>query len=353
MNSVYLFYVLLIGLEIFMRIVSAIINVKMYMVNSSLVEFQTHDIFQLNKKFSQTIYPQFPTAIIKFDNNLVLNETIDFRNQPSGLGQLELHIWYLKGFVISRSALPLALFFNSADYLVTINLNDSFFRFFDKFKRRLDTSCESFLASYFDLDIDDIIKNRVNKTQLFIEIEHSLFSLNLDILAFMTGVVLDGLICPLLFKNSFLHNFVVIGSQENRLIYRSLEFRDLKDTFGDTETLNLHTDILKYSISNIYRSEFCSRNFNKLVFKNTVSIKLIGVIGKIVDSDTFALINLKELVLIFSNTREFLHMSDNKWMSQLNYESRSLKLADFSDEYDMVDYYYKHKFEFKIQIEKT
>lgn len=298
--------------------ITASVRITFKMSPFSEMTVKSSSIARLNEKVSKTIFPWFTIADVSFDNAEYLNETIDLSKQINSADQFVLEVWFLKGFVISKETSPFVLMPIKENSLQYIFLDNSILEFYDKKLKKIDYSCESFLASYFDLDIEDIKNNRVNKTQLFEQIESSTFSIRFYNLQITEGLVFTEPLCPLLFKNMALTYWAMNGFQNNRLVHRSLEFSDLKETFGNTSEIDLNCQISSLIFMYIYRGSLSSRNIDKNVFLNTFEIRIVGVLGKITDADTFGLRRLKNIIFQLSNTREFLHLSDNKWLSGLN-----------------------------------
>ena len=255
---------------------------------------------------------------VNFNSSFVLPYSLYLGNLRL-LSDAQVFLIFSKGIVVSRETSPFIRYGRSGIISKTV-FSKSRIAFYNRYLAPINTSCDSFLASYFDLELDDIKHGRINKTHLFESIESGPFS-NIDNLEFGTDIEFDGPFCPLLFKNSVSEQLTIQGLQSNRLVRSMLEFWDLSHVSGGQGQLNLNATNRVLLITHIYRVGIGSATLNKDVFKLTKNLVLSGVLAAFPDEDVFKNLRaLRKLILEATNLREFLHSSTNKWIEYLNYE---------------------------------
>ena len=123
-------------------------------------------------------------------------------------------------------------------------------------------------------------------------------------------------ICPFVFKNALIFKLSFFNMRYDRIIKNRLRFYSLPLSDPDmTDTLN--SSITAFELADIYRVEIDESLLHPWVFGKTNSFTIIGTLSK-VHPDLFkSLMSVNLLYFYFYNTREFFHMSDNKWLASI------------------------------------
>lgn len=117
-------------------------------------------------------------------------------------------------------------------------------------------------------------------------------------------------ICPLVFKNTNLHQLVIIGLTETFYKRNILTFEN--QTFND---LNSQIWFLQIKAENI---NIDSNLLNPSVFQSTMEIKLNGQVNTINGSSLNALKNLISIRFTKEYFRDMINKNGIKWMRDLN-----------------------------------
>ena len=187
----------------------------------------------------------------------------------------------LKGFELKSN--PFQLLNNGS--LLNLYLYDSSLDFYDDSKSETILDCRSTLNT---------------------AITHPVFS-SFNLMQF-ENVSSTIKLCPIIFKNTYLRLFTLNYQSENSLVF------DDTETFDD---LNSNIDTFRlFSSNNLILS---STLLNKFVFSNLKTLDLDYVKLKSIEEDTFkSLQNLKTILIVIENLKEFIRSSNNTWMKSLN-----------------------------------
>ena len=310
-----------------------------------VVEFQVKSIYNTNLALRSQVFNNSEELKFYFDF-LMINQTLDVSYQTN-LSDFTLTFEALGGFVVSKEASPCVLPPNISEI---VKFSNTIFKFYDKNLRLLGPTCDSFLASYFDIDIGELLSGKVNKTKLFDELQVSTLSINFYFVSFEEPVAHEQKICPLAFKHFYTSTLFIASLQSNVLSSHKLEFADLEETFGESaSSLDLNCTLSEVWLRRLYRVEINSRFLNKLVFANTNHMTFIGVMGRIADDNVFKYLrNLKLMVFGFYNTREFFHYSNNRWLADLNYGTNLDPQIWYSENETAAEMYFRNSFRLKI-----
>ena len=286
-----------------------------------LVHVDTN-IANVNQELNVTTNPEIFNMYIWLDNAMLPNETIDISGHVECSYGLAAHICLLKGIVISKDASPIILL---PEHLLSKNGRDISFlhsqlKFYTKQFEPIESSCDHFLASYFDLDVADIQNGHINKSGLFEQLIVSPFTFRTNALSFTQSVDYIDPLCPLLLKNAKINMMNIFGLHNSSLTKHKLKFRALNESFGqDAARLDLNCIVNQLNLFDIYRVDIDEELVNVDVFLKMRSLFILGVMGRIADSNLFK--NFRDLISVsfhIVNLREFLHASDNKWLAGLN-----------------------------------
>ena len=166
-----------------------------------LLTVQSSSIHQMNVELA---LKKFYIDLLDFKlDGLVINEAIDLRSQNFS-SMFMITFWLTKGFVIANHSQPIFILpFMGHDAYIAVTFDYGYFKFYNKHLQPLDSSCDSYLASYFDLDIEDLQNGRVNRTLLVSQIDTSFFP-PMSRLDFSSNFIPTTKVCPLIFKNAFI-----------------------------------------------------------------------------------------------------------------------------------------------------
>ena len=121
--------------------------------------------------------------------------------------QITIQFEALGGLIVSKEASPIVMLPVSNNLnmntLIVVEFMNSHIKFYDKHHRLLGPTWDSFLASYFDIDIDNIRSGNVNKSRLYEEVLLSPLRINVYGFLFNESVDHEQTICPLDFKNAY------------------------------------------------------------------------------------------------------------------------------------------------------
>ena len=305
---------------IFLSINFAYLSMIMIRVDQKFIlQINSMSISDINR--NSVNYSYSLEVDIWFGNNKVWDSTLNLQYIKFNFGGM-LSVRCLKGFVISKSTSPLfiaAYTEEAKDYSFVIM--DSQILFYNKNLEPIDSSCDSFLASYFDLNPDDLKqKGKVNKSLLFDQITEILFSVNAKELFIHKDNLIAGPICPLFFKNSQITKLSIAGLQNNRLTTHIFEFSDMKQTFEDGKMRDLDWNVQRLYLSDIYRLSIGPKVLDSDILQPVQRIIFSGVLSPFAQEDVFKdFKNIRAITILASNLREFLHSSTNEWMAYLNY----------------------------------
>ena len=154
-------------------------------------------IESLNQQLKSPSNSSLNGTLFLFDNKLILNTSIDLRINNEQMRTFSLIL--LRGMVVSKATAPFILLPSPES---VINIEYSHFLFYDKNLRPVVT-CDEYLASYFDMDIHDVIGGKVDKTDLVFQLKGIIPSFQKLILD--SKNVLPEKFCPLAFKNTHIH----------------------------------------------------------------------------------------------------------------------------------------------------
>ena len=226
---------------------------------------------------SQSAFSNATEIFISLDNSVVLGQPIDLGAESFPNSVISIYLVFLKGFVASMRASPFILLPDSWHYDIFFEYSSLIY--YDTKHKALGPSCDAFMASYFELDINSVLNGTFNKSLLFQQIEVSTFSFKISSLIFMETAEYMSSICPLMFKNSNITYMEWVGLQSNRIVQHMPEFSDLKDTFNMSQELDLNCEIRILQLSEIYRTDIGTRNLNSNVFFKTKLIFISGVLN--------------------------------------------------------------------------
>ena len=170
--------------------------------NETFLKIHIDNIRSVNRQLENNIYPYLRSIYIWLDNAAVVNETINFGHQPN-FTDLHFYIENAQGFVVSNNCAPFISFNVYYGYPITVFIEHSQLQFYDKSQLPIN-SCDSYLASYFDLNVDDLVNNRVNKTELFVNLTYSTFTFPINYLVLFQSVKYTHPLCPLAFRHTYI-----------------------------------------------------------------------------------------------------------------------------------------------------
>ena len=139
-----------------------LIHVKQFYLTSLLsdqfVSFSHFSIFvkdmdQLHSVFNDFSDNPYRYMTLLFDNSMILERQIDMKNITQSSFQF-LYLLFIRGLTITKNSLPFLVLpqnVNGVNFVLAVY--SSFFQLYDKHLQPLDSSCDAYLASYFDLDV--------------------------------------------------------------------------------------------------------------------------------------------------------------------------------------------------------
>ena len=211
--------------------------------------------------------------LITFSQHVFFNQSIDILNHTYYLNYtFVLSFRNFKGFVADRDQF-LLMTLRSDSY---ITLSTGVFEFYSKRGELLDSSCDSYLMSYYGLRDEEY--QRSNKIRLF-EDYSGLFSFGLRKFVIKGQVAFGNLVCPLIFKYSYIEALSLIKFENSGLVQNYLGFSNLTESIGVNVDLNCTVAGLHFFQA--YRLKVDAFLFNEHVFMNTVLVNIDGTIGSI------------------------------------------------------------------------
>lgn len=127
-------------------------------------------------------------------------------------------------------------------------------------------------------------------------------------------------VCPLIFHNALLHKVLFYDFKSDFFSRNYFQVMKLKSN-KSVEMLKRHLNsrIEKLSMLNVNRVRISKYTLDEFVFDYTLEITLKGTLDSI-ETDVFKPFkHLQHLRFTLYNTREFYHLTENKWMAYLNY----------------------------------
>ena len=118
---------------------------------------QVKSIFRTNTDLRAEVFQQLNNINFYFDYSFQ-NQTLDVSFQTDFAFPFELNIYTFQGFIVTRNVSPFLMppVIPKGPYSAILYLKGSVLSFYEKNCRPLDGSCDSFLTSYFDLDLVEI-----------------------------------------------------------------------------------------------------------------------------------------------------------------------------------------------------
>ena len=144
-------------------------------------------------------------------------------------------------------------------------------------------------------------------------------------------------LCPLLFKNSDIYNFNLIGLTDT--FYKRNILSVENRTFDD-----LNSTIYYMSIDNAEKISIDSNLLNPSVFKNLKVILFSGSFNKIDGNSLNVLKELHQIMILKQDYRDIIHKNGIKWIRDLN-AHLAVNLSNFEE----LKYYYGY-YKTEIQI---
>ena len=196
---------------------------------------------------------------IFFNFTLVITNTINLQNLHFTDNSV-VNLLNMKGLAVSNESLPYVFIdpIYARARIIHLQLAFSSLRFFDRRLKTIDTTCNSFLASYFDLKVENIKNDKVDKNELFRQLEYGAFG-NLQSLEFDLTTVFDGPLCPLLFKNSRIALLKFNEMQLNTLVHHLVEFSFLNETFPRAAEIDINFKLPNLEFLSLYRTSLSSK----------------------------------------------------------------------------------------------
>jgi hypothetical protein len=191
-----------------------------------------------------------------------------------------------------------------------------------------------------DNDKSQILDEKLCNTELLISnVSLNLFSnlqnVNLNFLNSFTTPL-----CPIVFANMEL-NSLEINRLRNDLILKSkLIFMKIKNP--NNRTFSLNCSISNFALSDVYKYKLISEEiFNEEMLKNTRLFMVHGTLDYVDETFIKNIPSIRYLMFNLYNMREFLHLSDNKWMSNIYFSSK-LRLNSTAglSNYSEVDFFF-------------
>ena len=104
-----------------------------------------------------------------------------------------------------------------------------------------------------------------------------------------------------------------------RNVMRFYEIRNQRN-----RSFELNSNIKQVSIGHIYQVSIDRKLLHELVFEQIYELTLVGTFGSFESDLLKKFSKLRVFILTISNMREFIHASDNLWMSSLDYHSKNI-----------------------------
>ena len=179
------------------------------------------------------------------------------------------------------------------------------------------------LAFYYK---GELIDQRLCDMDLLGEIDVNLFS-NLSSVAFSGNMNIKP-VCPYVFRNAHIELFILDSFEMDLVQTRGFQFLKLKNA----DNYSLHARFNQIRFVRVFHFVLDHETLNSMIFESVRSLDIGGYLRSI-ESDVFKSFNhITALKLELSNIFEFLHSSDNSWMSSLFHQGRL-----YQSKQEMVD----------------
>ena len=275
--------------------------------------FDTSSVAELNTILQKTLpslQSEENVVTVNFRPSIIIDSSIDIGSYSKNASLL-LDLRWIKGFQADIGK-PVV---TGAPSWLDFELQLGSFDFFDRQDRLLNSSCISYLMSFYNLT--DGQYHEANKSELLMNYV-GIFSFHVKTFDSSGDMAFKNRVCPLVFKGANITIFQVLMMQNTAISRNQLEFVDTtSDSVMQDFPLDCYIDELDFKLS--YRLRISSLLLNEKIFSSTSSIQIHGVVESIAIGSFRNLQSLKRVDLTLYNLRNFLHSSDNRWMSSLNF----------------------------------
>ena len=291
---------------------------------------------RLNKQLKSQVYAKPRVLNLDFLNSVTISEKIDLTEQSDFYQYADVYLKGVNGFVVSREAAPILAWNGNLKLDISLSFQKTKLRFFDQRLDPLDGSCESFLASYFQLNTSDIKSGKLSAKELAKTMVNGLFTAYYRFWYILNDVEYYEPVCPLVFKNLVIEAFLLEGLESNKLVKHTLRFSDMAKIMGNSSEESINCKIHNAIFKGVFRVDIGTDLLNRHVFALTSSLVINGALSRFSDDLFRNLISLKVIYLEILNMREFFHASDNIWLKSINHGLRVDPIIWLSSDHDLV-----------------
>ena len=203
--------------------------------------------------------------------------------------------------------------------------------------------CDNYLRAFYDIDtiennsgnddIDSKSKWMINEYKGF------LADARFRYLTFSLGSSYRNELCPIVFKSSAIEYLQIYGLFDSWISRNVLRFSQMEGVyFKNTKFKDIQANILKVLFSNTYNLLIDKFILNEQVFRNVEQLILHGHFRTIEKNVFRSFRFFRVLILESTNFREFLHNSNNEWLTSFknNSSNKEMKIYIYLNEQDYM-----------------